>query len=220
MAIISRDHKYLFICAPGTGCSAASKALLDHNAGQWLPSEDILDSKKRLSVGYKHSTIKELLSHELLSQEELDSLYTFVTVRNPFDTWVSDWFRYKRWVKFVDDPTSWIYRNERAKERCRLANEKELGPYIKYLLEDQRDRPQLLNAKYIARVPNIIRHETLQENLDETMKKLGFPEGAPMERINVSLNRDPDYRTYYDEETRDIIYDVFRPTFDRFGYTF
>ena len=220
MAVISKEHGYLFICAPGTGCSAASKALIDHCEGKWIPDEDILDKKKRVLVGYKNSTYKELLKHELLSEQEAASLYIFVTIRNPFDLWISDWFRYKRWIKFVDDPTSWIYRNESAKKRCRLANERELRPYIQYLWGHQRDNPQQLNAKYIAGVKNFIRHETLQDDLNETMKKLGFPNGAPMEHINVSQERDRDYRKYYDDETREIIFDVFQPTFKRFGYEF
>ena len=92
MAIICRKFNLLFIMTPRTACTAIGEFLCEHYSGEFLPAEDILDSRGFISVQKKHSTLAELLAHKLLTAREAKSLLKVAAVRNPFDSLVSLYF--------------------------------------------------------------------------------------------------------------------------------
>lgn len=218
MAVISRKLGYLFICAPGTGSSSASKFLIESYEGEWIPAEDVVYGEKQKTVSYKHSTIPQLLEIGALTQEELDGLFKFVAVRNPYQFWVSDWYRYRRWEALLADPNSWISRNPKLVKRVEMAKTTPLREYIAALLQPMESRPRQLNAQHMKGVDRVIKQETLEEDINAIMKELGCFNGAEMPHVNVTTSADKHYANHLDEETRDLIYRVFRPTFQKFSY--
>src|SRR5436190_19337881 len=112
MAIICRKYNLLFIMTPRTACTAIGELLCQHYGGEFLPSEDILDSKGFISVQKKHSTLSEILEHKLLAVEEAKSLLKIAAVRNPFDSLVSLYFKQRlKYRPLLGDPTSWVNRS-------------------------------------------------------------------------------------------------------------
>src|SRR5689334_20628322 len=85
MAVICREHKLLFIMTPRTACTAVADLLLTHYGGEYLPAHDVLDSRGRISLQKKHSTLSDLLTNGLLTMKDADGLLKFAAVRNPFD---------------------------------------------------------------------------------------------------------------------------------------
>ena len=92
MAIICRQHGLLFIMTPRTACTAVGDLLCTHYGGEFIPSEDILDSHGFIAVQKKHSTLPELIKHKVLAPKEAKSLLKIAAVRNPFDSLVSLYF--------------------------------------------------------------------------------------------------------------------------------
>src|SRR6266403_1335440 len=112
MAIICRKYNLLFIMTPRTACTAIGELLCQHYGGEFLPSEDILDSKGFISVQKKHSTLSEILEHKLLTAEEAKSLLKIAAVRNPFDSLVSLYFKQRmKYQPLLSDPSSWVNRS-------------------------------------------------------------------------------------------------------------
>ena len=112
MAIICRKYNFLFIMTPRTACTAIGELLCESYGGEFLPTEDILDSRGRIAIQKKHSTLRELLEHKILSPEEAKSLVKVATVRNPFDTLVSLYFKQRyKYQPLLSDPTSWVNRS-------------------------------------------------------------------------------------------------------------
>src|SRR5437899_5850972 len=112
MAIICRKYNLLFIMTPRTACTAIGELLCEHYAGEFLPAKDILDSRGFISVQKKHSTLSQLLAHNLLTVGEAKSLLKIAAVRNPFDSLVSLYFKQRlKYQPLLSDPSSWVNRS-------------------------------------------------------------------------------------------------------------
>ncbi len=129
MALISRKHKLLFVMVPGTGCSSTGKVLKEKFGGELIPQERLCRDGKRL-VDHKHSDIKQLVKYGYISAIELPLYLKFATIRNPFDTLVTN---YQRLVGgWTDD---WLEKEE-AKLDQSISNQEKI--YIQRLLKKQR----------------------------------------------------------------------------------
>ena len=96
MAIISYKHRYLFIQAGRTACSAiAQGVLIPHLDGHRFPPGGVVGDDGRVVVHPKHASLPELLRHGVLRPDEAESLLTFATVRNPFDREVSLYVKHR-----------------------------------------------------------------------------------------------------------------------------
>ena len=112
MAIICRQYGLLFIMTPRTACTAIGDLLCAHYGGEFVPAEDILDAQGFISVQKKHSTLSELIEHKMLTPEEAKSLLKIVSVRNPFDSLVSLYFKQRlKYQPLLADPSSWVNRS-------------------------------------------------------------------------------------------------------------
>jgi hypothetical protein len=97
---------------PRTACTAIGELLCTHYGGEFVPSEDVLDSRGFISVQKKHSTLSELIEHNLLTLEEAKSLRKIAAVRNPFDSLVSLYFKQRlKYQPLLADPSSWVNRS-------------------------------------------------------------------------------------------------------------
>lgn len=214
MAVVSHKHRYLFILNPRTGCTAlANGVLLPHLAGQWLPEQDIPGAVM------KHTTMQQLRDTELLNG--VASYTVFGGIRNPFDSLVSLYTKIiKRYHKEIQNTDSHFYlRNVRAREEADVAVHQGFNAWIKvkYSRALQRE-PIHFHAKWIEGVEFFLRFEHLKEDWRRLCADLSIPyiEIPVMNKTG----RDSDYRSFYDNESRAMIEQIFAPTLDRFDYEF
>src|SRR5438477_9476078 len=131
MAIICRDYSLLFIMTPRTACTAVGELLVQHYGGEFLPAEDILDSHGIIAVQRKHSTLEELIQHGLLTGEEAGSLLKIATVRNPFDSLVSLYFKQRlKYQPLLGDPSSWVNRSVKYADHMRYAQAHSFNEWV------------------------------------------------------------------------------------------
>lgn len=221
MAIISREHGYLFVLNPRTGCTAiANGVLLPKLGGEWLPVEDIRSSSGKLLAPQKHTTVAQLRKADLIDEEQLRDLFVFVGVRNPFDSLVSLYEKIRQsYVRHFDNPGHWMHNNPAQVKLMKIAAEDGFNAWIRAKYPRSKARkPVMFQAPFMEAADFFIRFEHLQEDFAAALAKLGL---APIEipRINTT-KRARDHRPYYDRRSRRRIERVFAPTFERFGYGF
>lgn len=239
MAILCRRYRYLFIAAPGTGCTATAAALEHVCAGTPFPPEDIR-ADGELVASAKHATLPQLIEHGHLSTDERESLLVFTTVRNPFDYWPSEWLRWRRWAEHLDDPDSWVNAQPEARQRVRLAQETGFDGFLRAMLghSARRRAERLLGAwrrlrsgsgypearhlhdAWLQGVDRVLRFEHLEQDFAETLRELGLETSPPLPAVNVTQNRRESYRAYYSRSSRRLVERVFAPDLQRFGYRF
>src|SRR5438132_6403465 len=131
MAIICRQYGLLFIMTPRTACTAVGDLLCTHYGGEFIPSEDILDSHGFIAVQKKHSTLPELIKHKVLAPEEAKSLLKIAAVRNPFDSLVSLYFKQRlKYQPLLADSSSWVHRHPRYAENMRYAQTHSFNAWV------------------------------------------------------------------------------------------
>ena len=221
MAIISREHGYLFILNPRTGCTAiANGALIPHLGGEWLPPSDVRGGDGALLAPQKHTTVAQLRRAGLITDEQLRDLFVLVGVRNPFDSLVSLYEKIRQnYVRHFDDPTHWMHNNPRQVRLMKVAAEDGFNAWVRAKYPRAKVRkPLMFQAPFMEAADFFIRLEQLQEDFSEAMTKVGLS-GVEVPRINTT-KRERDYRPFYDRRSRRRIERVFAPSFARFGYRF
>lgn len=240
MGVINRQRGYLYLGAPGTGCSAVTETLLAHYDGELIPPYDRLGPDGRIEVAAKHATLDEMLADEWLHASELDRVTVFTTVRNPFDYWPSEWLRQRAWAVHLDDPDHWINRVAGARNRAERAWRHDFPGFLRHELGMRpaslprrglanlvkRGRLSLLpperhlHARFLVGASRALRQDRLAAELAALMRELGFAAKESMLERNVNPSRERDYRMYYDRTSYRLVARVFRPDLERFGFRF
>jgi len=132
------------------------------------------------------------------------SAWKFAVVRNPWDKFVSSW-KYCKSTK-----------HRPLKEVALDPPRKEDNVHDwHHLTRTQWD--MLLNREGELRCDHFVHFESLQEDFEAVFARLGIPVlRFPFE--NRTKHRP--YWTYYDDETREIVADLYRQDIEAFGYRF
>ena len=146
-----------------------------------------------------------------------DNSYKFAFIRNPFDWQVSLYFYIMR------SPTHADYR---------IANTHSLYEYLIFQrdVRMKEDRPHGQN-KYDTLTGfltddnsnMLIDHVYRYEDFDNEFRRMCHAVGEPCPNVpqeNVSLNRERDYRQYYDDKTRALVEEMFADDLKNFEYKF
>jgi len=125
---------------------------------------------------------------------------TFTVVRNPWDRVVSLWAYWNK-VRKTNVPFDDFVRNLHTYK----FNENSWFTF---------DQPQ--KAWIPDGVTYLLKFETLDQDFVQIQTLLGCTD--PLPRVNTSQH--DDYHTYYTDETRDIVSQVFKDDIEAFGYVF
>jgi hypothetical protein len=225
MAIICRQHNLLFIMTPRTACTAIGDLLCKHYGGEFLPSEDILDSAGRVSVPKKHSTLSELIKSGLLTSTEASALLKVATVRNPFDTLVSLYFKQKyKYQPLLEDKTSWVNRSPTYARNMRYAQTHSFSRWILRKCSRQIAKrcfgiPPSMFYDYTCGVDVVMRYENINADLHAALESAGMPTGVPIPVVNETTERTrKDYRSSYSRLTASAVRVAFSEDIERYGY--
>lgn len=227
MALICRRHGLLFIMTPRTGCTALGELLRADFGAEFLPSEDILGEDSKIAVQKKHSTLKQLIEHGVLSSNERRDLFAFATVRNPYDSLVSLYVKKaKTYQPLLEDAGSWVYRLNGYAEDMRFCASHSFDEWIDRHYNPRwtdrwlrRRRPSLYK-KYVEGVDAILRFENLQEDFDGVLRQRGVTGEHNIPLVNRTDERRNSYHEYYSDRSRKIVGQIYRDDLRRFDYSF
>lgn len=224
MAVISFQNRFIYLLNPRTASTATAQALLDSAKAEFVPAENIVDDEGNIVVQRKHTTMEQLVEYELISKDQVDTFFKFVTVRNPYDSMVSAWAKKVHdYVHLLDNPNSWVNRMPDYAAGLRRAAGMSFPEWIaaEYLPKLKRGRGGSVNRNFIRNVDHVLRYENLQHDFSQIVERLGLPKDFQIPVVNVTKGRETkDYRTYYDDESRDIVYRAFKDEIEQLGYEF
>lgn len=191
----------LFVLNPRTASTAISAHLGKHLACRWLPQEDILQDNGNILLQRKHSTVKELLDHGLLSQAHIQSIKKFTVVRNPFDSIVSFWVKKRfAYADLAKDKNFFGYKLPGFMEDMQYVQDHSFSEWLLEKFTKNLPEGGSINKRYMHHCDQILRYENLWDDLDSLLKSCGveLPE-VPL--MNETKHKKP-YREYYTPEAR------------------
>ena len=201
--MISFKHKFIFIHIPKTAGISISDALKEYSEDEVTFHKtpyNVINNDGTQGIYMKSSRWPGFAGlhyfHASVDDlykrmgDEIFSFYIFACVRNPFDRIISQ--------------TSFI--NGIHSIPLILHNFSLPKPQLEYLKID---------GKVVAN--RIIRFENLQEDFNLTCKDIGLPE---LNLVHKNRSDRADYRQYYTEQMKDMVYRLYKDEFDYFGYEF
>lgn len=241
MAIICREHGLLFLMAPRTGCTAVGRVLMNELGGEWLPADDVLDASGKYLVQTKHSTLKQLLDFNIITETERQQLTTFTAVRNPFDSLVSLYFKmHKGYQNELDDPNSWVYKVPGYAEDLKLIRNMTFDQWMnrfypdlpfhlknrtlsqaRSLVKAFLGRRNPVEDSFVEGVDFVMKFETLQQDFERVLRSAGVSNPPVIPKVNTtSAREEKDYRALYTPKTRRKVEVYKEGVLREFGYEF
>lgn len=213
--IISPGRQFVFVHIPKTGGTSLGLALEDRAHRDDILIGDTPKAKKRRGRLrdltprgrlWKHSTLADI--DGVLGADDLDRMFLFTMVRNPWDRAVS----YYHWLKSQTFDHPAITRAQTLSFPAFVRD-----PVIVDSLRDWPAGRYMQDASGVERDALFIRLEHFDEDSAPLWDHLGFRLSLPHENRS---DRDTDYRTYYDDALAAHLGDVCATDILRFKYTF
>ncbi len=202
--IISHKHRYVFIEVPHTASSAIAVELCDHHGG-----EPIL---------HKHANYSQF--HARATPEER-TYFVFGCVRNPLDSAVTVYFKYKtNHLGVYTNPDHWVRNGGWVQDT-------QLERYA-FIADDNASFAQFFARYYTAIYHNwmlmgqfghVMRYEHITEEFPRILKKLGIESVRELPRWNPT-SRKAAFEQYYVPEIRDQAVRTMGPFMEKWGYDF
>lgn len=213
--ILSRGRSYLFLHIPKTGGTSMALALENRAMKDDIMLGDTPKARKRrrrLSGQkargrlWKHSTLADL--DGLISREDIDGLFLFTLVRNPWDRMVS----YYHWLRDqgFDHPAV-------ARAKALSFSDFLHDPAVAASIRANPYGHYVTDAQGIERAATFIRLEALERDCAPLWQHLGFRLDLP--QTNIS-ERNRDYRAYYGDDDARAVAELCAEDIARFGYSF
>ncbi len=225
MAVWNKDYNLIYSLCPRTASTATSNAILLSLGGEWLPKDDITDANGKILVGKKHSTFQEIRENELLDSATFDRAIKAVTIRNPFDSIYSLWFKKKnQYARLLDDPNAFIHRVPNFKDDMNFIANHSFSDWFLWSFGKLADegRELRVNLKWCHHATFIMRFESIAEDFDRLLAVMGLADNMkfaiPM--LNETEGREPDYRPFYNYEARALGEMIFGRELKYFNYSF
>lgn len=227
MAIICRKYNLLFIMTPRTACTSIGELLCKHYEGEFIPAQDVLDSRGLITLQRKHSTLSELIKHELLTKEEAHSLFKIAAVRNPFDSLVSLYLKQRsKYRPLLDDPTSWVHRSPRYADNMRYAKTHSFDEWL-FSVSYRKVIKRLLGlnpsmfSEYTRGVNMVLRYETIEKDLKHAFRKADIPWKAALPLVNQTGEKSGcPYKSYYSRFSAHVVAFVYAADLREYSFQF
>jgi hypothetical protein len=227
MAIICRKYNLLFIMTPRTACTAVGELLCQRFAGEFIPADNILDSRGRILVDKKHSTLADLIKHRILTTEEAKSLLKVAAVRNPFDSLVSLYFKQRsKYQSLLGDTNSWVNRLPGYAKSMRYARTHPFNRWVlrvsyKKLIKRLLGLHPSMFVDHTRGVDVVIRYESIEADLSEVFRKAGMGCKADIPVVNRTDERtNRDYRSCYSRLAELAVTLAYSRDLEMYGYRF
>ena len=173
---------------------------INHDANYKNTKHGIISSRMRGKSGggwYNHKTSFEIKRD--LKENEWENYVKICNIRNPYDMVVS-WFHYQTNTKGINKEKFNNFVKNNSKLSLIINNKRIWSDNNKYDFE-------------------YIRFENMEEDLNRIMKKLGLPKyEIDIPHFKKSIRGD--WKEYYDEETKEIVYNLFKDEIELFNYKF
>ncbi len=213
--IVSRGRGYIFVHIPKTGGTAMALALEDRAMADDILIGDTPKAKRRKgrirnvqTAGrlWKHSTLAD--AEGLITRAEMERLFTFTLVRNPWDRIVS----YYHWLRAQDFEHQAIDL-ARAHDFSGFLN----APHTQASLRAAPYASYMADGAGQVHASHYIRLEHLDEDLAPLEAHLGF--SLTMPRANQS-ERPRDWRPFYGDADAALVADICAEDIAAHGYRF
>jgi hypothetical protein len=205
--IISHLHRFLFVELPRTGSTAISRELVQNYGGA--------------RILWKHSTYHDFLKIATPAEKEY---FVFSGIRNPLDDAVS------RYYKIMTDHRERFTDPDKLKRRTSLAERYETHIYND--LHNNNSDFETFFLKYYRLPFNnwasmgrknydyIIRFENIQEDFENTLRKIGIEPVQPLPIRNATSKKKRDFASHYSPRAVRRARWVFGPFMKQWGYEF
>jgi len=227
MAIICKKYNLLFIMTPRTACTAIGELLCERFGGEFIPSENILDSRGLILVDKKHCTLSDLIKYKILTPEEAKSLLKIAAVRNPFDSLVSLYCKQRsKYQPLLDDPGSWVnrvpgYARSMRDARAHSFNHWVLKVTYRKVIKRLLGFRSSMFARHTRGMDVVMRYENIELDLREVFKRAGMDCETKLARVNRTDQRiNSDYRSCYSRLAQLAVKLAYSQDLDMYGYEF
>lgn len=210
--LISHKHKFIFVHVPKVAGTSMRQALRRSSfQPHKLPWNRLLKKVNILSAWpykshhafHKHHVRAYELRNEF-SADVFDTYYTFGFVRNPWDRVVSLY--------------NYIRRRPKHPHYSAVRTLPDFKAYVNYVAQNSYPAQAefLCDDSNSLLVDFVGRYENLTTDFAAVCQKIRISANLPHKNASVRV----DYRTAYNDRTREIVGQVFRRDIELFGYRF
>ncbi len=220
--MIIHKCKSIFIHIPKTAGVSLTHAIMTSILGKDTSGEignlsDELKYQFLITNQQKHLQAKYYVNNKVISQKNWNNYYKFAIVRNPWDRTISEFF----WRHELPDTHKSRKKNRQVPNSfkdfihdcaMRIADrEKPRGIYWSHA---QTQKSFVTNDKNKIILDEIFKFEELNEKV--FIKRLSIP--LELKKLNTSYHQN--YRQYYDDKTKDMVYKLYKEDIEMFDYEF
>jgi hypothetical protein len=216
--LLSIRYRFLFVHIAKTGGTSVRAALAPlrwRDPYYWLafPCSRLSHATgHRLGVKLPRHA-KAIAAHEVLPREVFAGLFKFAFVRNPWDLQVSSFHHIRRERPHLLG----AHRGFDSFLRHKLDPDRPYQFHIDTSIELQTDYLVDLHGRVI--VDFIGHYERIEEDYAEVCRRIGIAP-RPLPHRRRAVDRERDYRSYYNDETRELVARHFARDVEMLGYRF
>jgi hypothetical protein len=222
VAILCRDIGLLLLQAPHTGSTSLGTLLRTELGGEMLVAMRVRDERGRIVLRQKHQTLAQLIEAGLITPQQRRDLLVVVGVRNPYDLVLTEYAR-NREAGAISAPQRLLRRLPGSSRDFKPADfERFVGRrYAPGRLFRLVGRRPFMPVDWTAGADHIIRFESMQEGLDEALRRVAVTERHLLPHRNPTTSRQAiDYRTLYTDRARAIVERAYNRELAQHSYTF
>jgi len=217
--ILDMSYKKNFYTAFGPSDRKNSLQIEDFCEREKINLTNLTLEEKKLCLykNMQHFTVKEL--KKILDPSFFNSAYKFSVVRNPYHRIVSEYFHMCKICSYFSEFNGFLLQNfdfkEFVKNELSLPVEQRILKYDghlepqSYFLLDENSSLSYLNKIY-----------KMETDIQECLQFCGQVANINTNNIHArNGDYDKNYSQYYDDFTKNLVYNFYKEDFDLFGYS-